>query len=251
VSKIFINYRRDDRAPIALNIAQYLERIFGADSIFLDIDRLRAGEQFPLVLEKRLSECRVMLAIIGPNWFNASDESGRRRLEQPDDWVRLEIARALARNVRVIPVLVDGATLPKKSLLPEDIRALVDRQSFTLTNPAAFRHEVAGLVRDIGGMTRRAKTFWRTAGILAAASVAVAFIVYRYPDLARSTFLASQSGQATDKGPKCSATAVSDNGGYGYATGSASLKAAEAEAMRHCTSMGDNTGCHIVTSDCP
>ena len=64
--KIFINYRRDDRASIALNIAQYLERVFGADSIFLDIDRLRAGEQFPLVLEKRLSECRVMLAIIGP-----------------------------------------------------------------------------------------------------------------------------------------------------------------------------------------
>jgi TIR domain len=138
VRKIFINYRRDDRASIALNIAQYLERVFGADSIFLDIDRLRAGEQFPLVLEKRLSECRVMLAIIGPGWFNASDEAGRRRLEEPDDWVRLEIARALARNVRVVPVLVDGATLPKKNSLPEDIRSLVDRQSFTFTNRPHF-----------------------------------------------------------------------------------------------------------------
>ena len=84
---------------------------------------------------------------------------------QPDDWVRLEIARALARNVRVVPVLVDGATLPKKNSLPEDIRSLVDRQSFTFTNPAAFRHEVAGLVRDIGGMTQQAKRLWRTAGI--------------------------------------------------------------------------------------
>ncbi len=249
MGKIFINYRRDDRAPIALNIAQYLERVFGATSIFIDIDRLRAGEQFPQVLEKRLSECRVMLAIIGPNWFNAVDDSGRRRLDEPDDWVRLEIARALARNVRVIPVLVDGVTLPKKSALPEDIRSLVDRQGFTLTNPAAFRHEIAGLVRDIGGMTRQAKTLWRTVGILAAACVVGGLLLYRFPALTHSGIFAAQ--QSTEKADKCVATAVSDNGGYGYATGWASLKAAQGEALRQCMANGQNTDCHIIMSDCP
>jgi len=249
VRKIFINYRRDDRASIALNIAQYLERVFGADSIFLDIDRLRAGEQFPLVLEKRLSECRVMLAIIGPGWFNASDEAGRRRLEEPDDWVRLEIARALARNVRVVPVLVDGATLPKKNSLPEDIRSLVDRQSFTFTNPAAFRHEVAGLVRDIGGMTQQAKRLWRTAGILVATCVVGALILYRFPAITQRLF-ASQVPQETEKSPRCTATAVSENGGYGYATGAASVEDAKSRAMRQCEGVGQNTGCHVIMSDC-
>ena len=250
MGKIFINYRRDDRASIALNIAQYLERVFGSDSIFLDIDRLRAGEQFPLVLEKRLSECRVMLAIIGPNWFNASDASGQRRLDQPDDWVRLEIARALARNVRVIPVLVDGAALPKKNALPEDIRSLVDRQSFTMTNPAAFRHEVAGLVRDIGGMTRQARTLLRSVGLVVAASVVATLILYRFPTITQR-LLASQDKQATDKSPNCGATAVSENGGYGYSTGAASLEAAREQAMRQCMRIGGNTGCHVVTSNCP
>jgi hypothetical protein len=250
VGKIFINYRRDDRASIALNIAQHLERVFGADSIFIDIDRLRAGEQFPLVLEKRLSECSVMLAVIGPNWLNATDAAGRRRLDEPDDWVRLEIVRALARNVRVVPVLVDGAVLPKKSALPEDIRPLADRQSFTFTTPAAFRHEVAGLVRDIGGMTRQAKMLWRTIGMLVAASVVGALLLYRFPAITQR-LLASQVPQETDKSPRCAATAVSENGGYGYSTGAPSLEAAREQAMRQCEGFAHNAGCHVVTSDCP
>ena len=96
--KIFINYRRDDSAPHALNIAQYMERIFGSRKVFIDIDRIQLGEQFETLLERRLSECTVMLAIIGPRWSEARDESGARRLDNPHDWVRLEIARALARQ---------------------------------------------------------------------------------------------------------------------------------------------------------
>lgn len=107
--KIFVNYRRDDSASQALNVAQYLEREFGSANVFLDIDRLRAGQKFPQVLEERLTQSRVMLAVIGPSWLTVSNEAGERRLDDPEDWVRLEISRALARGIPVIPVLVGGA----------------------------------------------------------------------------------------------------------------------------------------------
>jgi TIR domain len=107
--KIFINYRRDDGAAHALNISQYLERAFGSRNVFIDIDRVRAGQKFPEVLERRLAKCKVMVAVIGPNWLDARDDSGRRRLDEPADWVRLEIVRALARNITVMPVTVGRA----------------------------------------------------------------------------------------------------------------------------------------------
>src|SRR4051794_35794943 len=92
--KIFISYRREDSAASALSIGQYLENEFGRKNVFIDLD-MRAGAKFPTVLEQRLAECKVMLVLIGPEWLNASDQHGRRRLDQPDDWVRLEIAHAL------------------------------------------------------------------------------------------------------------------------------------------------------------
>jgi hypothetical protein len=125
--KIFINYRRDDSAPHALNVPQYLENIFGRRNIFIDIDRLRAGQKFGAVLEDKLGQCKVMLAIIGPSWVGAREpETSGRRLDNPKDWVRLEIDRSVARNIPVIPVLVAGATLPSRSDLPPTLQTLVD-----------------------------------------------------------------------------------------------------------------------------
>lgn len=92
--KIFISYRRQDSAANALGIGQYLENVFGRKNIFIDID-MHAGAKFPKVLEQRLTECAVMLVLIGPEWLNARDEQGHRRLDDLDDWVRLEIAQAL------------------------------------------------------------------------------------------------------------------------------------------------------------
>ena len=145
--KIFVNYRRDDSAPYALSVAQYLEREFGAANVFLDIDRLRAGERFPKILEERLSVSKVMLAVIGPSWLAKTPE-GHRRIDDPEDWVRLEISRALARGVPVIPVLVGGAPLPKRSDLPDDLKPLIEHQVATITTNG-FRNEMAGLARDI------------------------------------------------------------------------------------------------------
>jgi hypothetical protein len=101
--KIFINYRRDDSASHALAVARYL----GKRNIFIDIHRLQPGLKFKTVLEDKLRQCKVMLAIIGPNWVDARDEkTGNRRIDDPEDWVRVEIERALARKIPAIPVLV-------------------------------------------------------------------------------------------------------------------------------------------------
>jgi hypothetical protein len=115
---------------------------------------MHAGTPFPRVLEERLAECKVLLALIGPGWLNAQDDQGRRRLDDLKDWVRLEIAKALKRNITVIPIRVEGTELPKKVDLPEDIRDLVDRQA-AVVSTKGFRNEMAGLARDIRAIPNR------------------------------------------------------------------------------------------------
>jgi len=168
--RIFINYRRDDSAPHALSIAQYMERAFGARNVFIDIDRMRAGQKFPEVLERRLAECKVMIVVIGPAWLEASDEGGARRLDDADDWVRLEIARALARDITVIPVTVGGARLPKRSELPVELSTLLDYHAVAVTTNG-FRSEMAGLRDDIRAIRENPRSRWWIGA--AAAAVAV------------------------------------------------------------------------------
>jgi len=162
--KIFISYRRQDTAANALGIGQYLEHEFGRKSVFIDVD-MRAGAKFPEGLEQRLAECKVMLVLIGPEWLNSRDEQGRRRLESSDDWVRLEIAHALRRDITVIPVRVNGVELPARAALPEDIRGLLDHQAVSTTT-AGFRNEMSGLVRDIRSIPSPRP--WRRYGAIAA-----------------------------------------------------------------------------------
>ena len=170
VRKIFLNYRRDDSAPSAVAIAAYLERAFGASNVYLDVDRLRAGQHFPRELEKRLAACKVMICVIGPGWLDALDEVGQRRLDNPKDWVRLEIERALARSITVIPVLVSGATLPKDVDLPVTLRSLVDRHAAVITTNG-FRNDMTGLVEDIRAIPSQRSWAW-----IAGAAAIVAFV---------------------------------------------------------------------------
>jgi hypothetical protein len=165
--KIFISYRRQDSGANALGIGQYLEHELGRKNVFIDVD-MRAGVKFPQVLEQRLAECKVMLVLIGADWLNARDHQGQRRLDDPDDWVRLEIAHALRRNITVIPVRVNGAELPARSTLPYDIQGLLDHQAASVTL-AGFRNEMSGLVRDIRSIS--APRPWRRIGAIGAAGV--------------------------------------------------------------------------------
>ena len=94
----------------------------------MDVDHIPAGVDFVEHLNSIVAACKVFLVVIGPNWLNAKDEAGQRRLEKPDDWVAVEIEGALVRKIRVIPVLVDGADMPKPSELPASLKPLARRQ---------------------------------------------------------------------------------------------------------------------------
>src|SRR5436190_11759424 len=147
--KIFINYRRDDSFGTAGRLYDRLAQAFGRDNLFMDVDHIPAGVDFIDYLNSQVAECDVFLAVIGPNWLNAKDDAGRRRLDNPDDFVTIEIAAALARNIRVIPVLVDGARTPKADKLPDSIKPLVRRNAVEVRN-TSFGRAGEGLVDKVG-----------------------------------------------------------------------------------------------------
>src|SRR5215204_5601587 len=129
---VFISYRRAAGAGYAGRIADALVEHFGEDKVFRDIDSLEPGLDFSEAIERALESSEVLVAVIGKNWLTATDAAGQRRLENPDDFVRVEIATALKRNMRVIPVLVQGASMPGTDELPEDLAPLTRRNAFEL-----------------------------------------------------------------------------------------------------------------------
>lgn len=133
-SSIFLNYRREESQWVAGRLHDRLVAEFGKDRIFTDVDSIGPGQDFTKVLAAAVGNCRVLLAIIGQNWTNALDEAGRRRLENPHDWVRFEIETALSRaGVLVIPVLTDSAPMPQAGELPGELAQLSVRQAFKIS----------------------------------------------------------------------------------------------------------------------
>jgi hypothetical protein len=131
--KIFVSYRRSDTKGYTHVVAQPLMDHFGKDQVFLDVYDIELGRDFTQVLEQAVSSCDVLLAMIGPGWLTATlPESTGRRLDDPMDFVRIEIATALQRNIRVIPVLVQNATMPGADELPEVLKPLSRRQAFVI-----------------------------------------------------------------------------------------------------------------------
>jgi tetratricopeptide (TPR) repeat protein len=132
--KIFINYRRDDSSATAGRLHDRLAQAFGRKNLFMDVDHVPAGVDFVDYLHSQVAACNVFLAVIGPNWVDAKDDSGHRRFDNPNDFVTIEIAAALARNIRVVPVLIDGARTPKADKLPDPIKPLVRRNAVEVRN---------------------------------------------------------------------------------------------------------------------
>ncbi len=121
---VFISYRRSDAGPYArLLLVQLGQHLHGA-TVFMDLDSIEAGTDFAEAIEAAVSSCRVLIALIGRRWLTITDEEGRRRLDAPDDYVRFEIRTALESHARVIPVLLDGATMPQRRQLPDDLAPL-------------------------------------------------------------------------------------------------------------------------------
>lgn len=148
---IFISYRRGDGRADARSIYQHLERRFGSRRLFMDVDTIRKGTDFRTVLDQALSRSGAMLVVIGPGWLEACDQAGRRRLEDPADFVRYEVAAGLRMKIPVVPVLVNGARMPTAHQLPDDIADLVFRQASVVTHEN-FPQDMQGLERDIAAL---------------------------------------------------------------------------------------------------
>jgi hypothetical protein len=145
---IFISYRRSDSIKDARALYERLVRDFGEDRIFVDLEGIDPGDDFVVSLDGQLAQCEVLLALMGRNWAHAVDDAGRRRLDDPHDFVRIEVRSALQRDIKIFPVLIDGAEQPRADELPDDLRPLVRRQAVSL-DYAKFDGDVARLSRAI------------------------------------------------------------------------------------------------------
>jgi hypothetical protein len=132
IGQIFISYRREDSAAWAGRLSDRLKSHLPSAQIFMDVDNIEPGADFVQTVEDIVSACDVLIAVIGNRWLTSSDRWGRRRLDIPEDLVRLEVATALKRGIRVVPVLVEGAKIPEVGELPDDLKSLVRRNALEI-----------------------------------------------------------------------------------------------------------------------
>jgi hypothetical protein len=143
--RIFISYRREEADFSAGWLHDRLAAHFGPDQVFRDVDDITLGANFPEVIAKAVASCDVLLALIGSQWVTITDEEGKRRLDDPKDFVRLEIKAALQRHVLVIPILVRGAKMPRAGQLPGSLAELVHRHALEL-NSTSFDFDTGRLL---------------------------------------------------------------------------------------------------------
>jgi len=143
---VFLSYRREDSISIAGRIRDRLANQFGADHVFFDIDAIPFGVDFRDHIDRMMTECDVVLVVIGRRWVDAVDEHGQRRLDQAGDFVRLEIEAALRREIPVVPLLVDGATIPQPNQLPESLTDLAYRNGTQVRYDPDFHTDIDRLL---------------------------------------------------------------------------------------------------------
>jgi hypothetical protein len=148
LSAIFISYRRDDARADAGRLARDLQTRLTGTRIFRDIDTIEPGVDFVTAIEKAVGSSAAVLAIIGPRWLSATDTSGTRRLDNPDDIVRIEIEMALQRDVRIIPLLVGGASMPSSADLPPPLAKLARRNAHELSE-SRWDYDVQKLAQSL------------------------------------------------------------------------------------------------------
>ena len=183
--RVFISYRRDDAAGEAGRLADHLQKRFGADRVFLDIETIEPGTDFVQVLQRSLKETAAVLVVIGRQWVDIRNAAGARRLDDPADFVRQEVEAALGRGVPVVPVLVQGAPLPRAEDLPTPLAPLVTRQTATLDH-AEFHADVERLCDRLAPLIAGGRGWWPlpvplavTAGVVLLAAVLGGYAWYR------------------------------------------------------------------------
>jgi hypothetical protein len=148
MTKVFLCYRREDSGGYAGRIQDQIAQALGSDNLFMDVDAIPLGANFVRVLHDEVAKCEVLLAVIGRNWLDARDEDGKRRLENPKDFVRVEIVAALQRNIPVVPILVDGARIPDARQLPNELEELSLRNGIEV-RLASFHNDVSRLIHGL------------------------------------------------------------------------------------------------------
>lgn len=146
---IFISYRREDSADITGRIYDRLSGEFGRDAIFKDVDDIPLGKDFRKHLNEEVSQCQILLAVIGKEWANCTDGNGNKRLHNKEDFVRIEIEAALSRDIPVIPLLVSDADMPTASQLPECISNLSYRNGAPIRRDPDFHTDMNRLIKGL------------------------------------------------------------------------------------------------------
>jgi hypothetical protein len=148
---IFISYRRDDSAGYAGRLYDRLAAHFGAERVFMDVEGIEPGTDFVEAIEAAVSSCQVLIVIIGDEWTRVTDAAGRRRLDDPNDFIRLETGAALQRGIRVVPVLVEGAVMPLADELPAELKSLTRRQAIEVSHKQ-WESSTGELIRTLEGI---------------------------------------------------------------------------------------------------
>src|SRR5262249_17785546 len=156
MTKLFISYRREDTEFVAGHIYQLLVSHFGKEAIFMDIDTIPLGVDFVEHLSRAVGQCDIVLAMIGEKWLDIRNAKGLRRLDDPSDFVRIEIHTALERNIPVIPVLIGKTTMPGAEQLPDDLKALSLRNAAFVKSGLDFDNHVDRLIRGIERLRQEA-----------------------------------------------------------------------------------------------
>ena len=169
MTKLFISYRRADSQHAVDRLYEALRKHLPKKDIFIDVDNIPKGVDFADHLSRHVSQCETLLAIVGPQWLNLADETGQRRLDSPDDFVRIEIAAALKRNIPVVPVLLDGTPMPRADQLPPDLKGF-ERRNAAFLSRDSFRGDMDKLIEDLG---LKPRLTWQVPAIGAGIALAV------------------------------------------------------------------------------
>jgi hypothetical protein len=200
---IFINYRREDAPGVAGRLFDRLAANYSRRQMFMDVDAMKPGLNFVKQIDEHISKCDVVLAIIGPGWLNAVDDKGQRKIDKPRDYVRVELAAALKREIPVIPLLVNGTAMPSEDELPEELKSLPHRHSLELRH-SRFSADSDAVIQAVGDIVprRRALPFivGAVAGIALLGSL-TGFVIWRTTDRDQTVIRPIASTKATANPP--------------------------------------------------